>query len=120
MTVAKVESASKAPGYMTQQRNFPIGAADAAQPGYPGTAPLSGVSVIATRLQSVAEATGGQRERLLRHRRTWAAGQNETLVSQYLHGFPSRDMVNGRSSETQAGAMVRIFGQDAGRSEPPR
>jgi hypothetical protein len=103
---------------MTQQQKFSIGATDAAQPGYPGAAALSGLSVIATRLGSVAGATAGRRVRLLHHRRTSAAGQNGTLVSQYLRGLPSRDAANELPSETQAGVMVRIFGSpDARRSE---
>ena len=106
---------------MTKQGNFRIGAADAAQPGYFGTAPLSGVSAIATLLEPVAEIAGGQRGQSLHQRRTCAVGQNETLVLQYVGGFPSRDIVNERSNEKQAGVMARIFGaQDAGRWEPLR
>ena len=106
---------------MTKQENFRIGAADAAQHGYPGTAPLSAVSAIATLLESVAEPTGGQRGRSLHHRRTCAAGQNETLVSQCVGGFPPRDIVNELSNEGQAGVMIRIFKpQDARRWEPLR
>jgi hypothetical protein len=82
---------------MTKQRNLPIGAADAAQPGYPGTAPLSGVSVIATTPELLAEATGWQRGGALHHRRTSTAVQNGTLVSQYVGSFPARDMVNDGS-----------------------
>jgi hypothetical protein len=82
---------------MTKQRNFPIGAADAAQPGYPGAAPLSGASVIATLPESLARATGRQRGGALHHRRTCTAVQNGTLVSQYVGSFPARDMVNDGS-----------------------
>ena len=66
---------------MTKQTLFPVAAADAAMPDYPGTVRLSGVSAIATRLKFVTEAAAG-RGRLLHHRRTCAAVQNETLVSQ--------------------------------------
>jgi hypothetical protein len=101
---------------MTKQRNFAIGAAEAARLGYPGTAPLSGVSAIATPLQPVAETTCGRRGQLLHHRRTCAADQNGTLVSQYFRGFPSRDIVNELSNRRQAGVMTLIFRpQDAGR-----
>jgi len=77
---------------MTKQTNFPVTAADAAKPGHRGTTRLSGVSAFATRPELAAEAIRGQRERLLRHRRTCTVVQNETLVSQYFGGFPSRDM----------------------------
>ena len=106
---------------MTRQINFSVAAADAAGPGYLGTIRLSGVSAIATRLESAAEATRGRRGRLLRHRGTCAADQNETLVSQYFGGFPSRDIVNEPSNERQTGVMTRIFGlRDAGRWESLR
>ena len=93
---------------MTKQINFPVAAADAVKPGYLGTIRLSGVSVIATRLELAAEATRGQRARLLHHRGTCAADQNETLVSQYFGGFPSRDIVNEPSNERQVRVMTRI------------
>lgn len=106
---------------MTEQRNLPIGAAYAAQPGCLSAAPLSGVSGIATRLVPFAKTTGGRRGGSLPHPRTGAAGQNETLVSQYPGGFPSRDIGNVPSNERQAGVMTGMFGSgDAGRWEPLR
>ena len=94
---------------MTKQTKYLVAAADAAKPGYLGTIRLSGASAIATRLESVTEVTRGQRGRLLHRRRTCAAVQNGTLVSQYLIGFPSRDIVNEPSNQRQAGVMTRIF-----------
>jgi hypothetical protein len=107
---------------MTKQINLPAAAADAAKPGYLGTIRLSGVSAIATSLELAARATAGRRGRLLHHLWTFAADQNETLVSQYFGGFPSRDIVNepsnAISNARQAGVMTGIFGlRDAGRWE---
>jgi len=84
---------------MTKQINLPAAAADAAKPGHLGTIRLSGVSVIATPLELAAWATPWRRGRLLHHLRTFATDQNETLVSQYFGGLPSRDIVNEPSTQ---------------------
>lgn len=107
---------------MTKQTHFPVAAAEAAMPDYPGTVRLSGVSAIATRLKSVTDAACEPRGWLLHHRRTCAAVQNETLVSQYFGGFPSRDMVRDMVNRpTGKRGMTRIFRwQEAGGWEPLR
>jgi hypothetical protein len=84
---------------MTKQGNFPIGAADAAQPGYLGAVALSAVFAMATLPGSVTKVTGGRWAPPLHHRRTSASGQNGTLVSQYVVGLPSRDIVNARPTK---------------------
>ena len=77
---------------MINQIDFSVATADAAKPVHLGTIRLFGVSAFATRPELAVQAIGGQRGPLLQHGGTCAAAQNETLVSQYVGGFPSRDM----------------------------
>ena len=112
---------------MTKQRNLPIGAADAAQPGYPATAELSGVSVMAT-LPEIARrrppaGSGDGHCTIVVHARQFKMGR--LCRNMYVGSFPARDMVNddGRDDPDRCGAPMKPSaspgaGGDVARARP--